>query len=65
MSGELCDVCAASLTRDEIGIVMKYFGTSCPERYCKVCLAKKLECTVEHLDRAIAYFKSIECPLFF
>lgn len=65
MSQELCDACATRLTRDEIGIVMKYFGTSFPERYCKSCFAKKLECTVEYLNEAIAYFKSIECPLFF
>lgn len=64
MSSELCSDCASPLIRDEVGLTLKYFGTYCSERYCKKCLAEKLECTTKQLDEMVEYFKSTGCPLF-
>ncbi|MBQ8743327.1 MAG: hypothetical protein IJZ03_08170 [Clostridia bacterium] len=64
MYDEICSVCSCRLCREEVGLTLKYFGTTCSERYCKDCLSEKLQCTVKQLDEIIEYFKSTECPLF-
>ena len=64
MAGKECDVCGAQLEKNEIALSLKLLGTGCKERYCKKCMAVKMECSEEKLDELIEYFKKSKCTLF-
>ncbi len=61
---DICTLCGKEISLDESGLTLKYFGTDCKDRYCKQCISKKLECSIEKLDEMIEYFRSTGCPLF-
>ena len=61
---EFCTDCKREITRDEVGLTLKLFGTDHKDRYCKECMTKRLDCTKEYLDEMLAYFKTTDCPLF-
>lgn len=59
-----CRQCGGILTHNETGAYRKFVNRGATSFLCKKCLAKKLDITVEDIDRKIELFKSQGCTLF-
>ncbi|MBE6636532.1 MAG: hypothetical protein E7618_01870 [Ruminococcaceae bacterium] len=59
-----CRTCGRKLTGDEIGIHLKLIGRNETSCFCKICLAARLKCRVEDIDRKIQQFRDAGCYLF-
>lgn len=59
-----CMQCGKSLTYNEVGAYKKFVNRGSRQFLCKVCLAGKLDVTVEDIDRKIEQFKAQGCTLF-
>lgn len=59
-----CMQCGKQLTYNEIGAHKKFINRGSREFLCKVCLAAKLDITVEDIDEKIEQFKRQGCTLF-
>lgn len=60
----VCMQCGKQLTYNEIGAHRKFINRGSREFFCKVCLAAKLDITVEIIDEKIEQFKMQGCTLF-
>lgn len=56
--------CGRCLTFNEIGAYKKFVNRGSREFLCKDCLARKLDVTVEEIDKKIEQFKLQGCTLF-
>lgn len=56
--------CGKTLTYNEVGAYKKFINRGSSQFLCKVCLAAKLDVTVEDIDRKIEQFKLQGCTLF-
>lgn len=63
-SADGCMQCSKALTYNEIGAYKKFVNRGSTRFLCKVCLAEKLDVTVEDIDRKIEQFKAQGCTLF-
>ena len=59
-----CQICRASLTRDEIGLTKKLINRGCTEFLCFACLAKRFDVTTDDLHRKAEEFREMGCTLF-
>ncbi len=59
-----CIRCGRQLTFNDIGAHKKFINRGSRQFLCKQCLAKKLDVTVEEIDRKIEQFKQQGCTLF-
>ena len=60
-----CKECAAPLLADDIAIFRKLADRNAREFLCIGCLAGKLGCTREDIERLIAFYRSSgRCTLF-
>lgn len=59
-----CMQCGKTLTYNEVGAYKKFINRGSSQFLCKVCLAAKLDVTVEDIDRKIEQFKLQGCTLF-
>lgn len=60
-----CRQCGAALNLDEIAIYKKLVFRAAEEFLCLDCLAEKLRCPREELEKRIRYYReSGECTLF-
>ena len=59
-----CMRCGRQLTFNDIGAHKKFINRGSRQFLCKQCLAKKLDVTVEEIDRKIEQFKQQGCTLF-
>ena len=61
---DICKICGAELTRDEIGLTKKLINRGATEFLCIPCLAKKFDMTEEECRTLIAHFRDAGCHLF-
>lgn len=59
-----CIQCGAALTRDDIGLTKKLVNRGAVTFFCKACLARKFNMTVEDCDTLIAHFREAGCHFF-
>lgn len=59
-----CMQCGSRLSYNEIGAHKKFVNRGSREFLCMQCLAKKLDVTVEDINRKIEEFKLQGCTLF-
>lgn len=61
---DLCKVCGAPLTRDEVGLTKKLINRGTTEFLCYPCMATRFEVTVDVLRRKVEEFREMGCTLF-
>ena len=60
-----CKECGAKLFADDIAIYRKLVNRNAKDFFCIDCLAAKLGCTREDIEKLIAHYrKTGECTLF-
>lgn len=63
-SYDVCFNCGTHLSGDDVAIYRRLIDREAKEYLCAGCLAQRLHCPRELIDKKIAYFKSIGCLLF-
>lgn len=61
---EHCTDCGAELSRDDIGLTKKLVNRGAVTFFCKACLARKFDMTVDDCDTLIAHFREAGCHFF-
>lgn len=61
---DVCKICSAELTRDEIGLTKKLINRGATEFLCMTCLAEKFDMTEAECRTLIEHFRDAGCHLF-
>ena len=64
MSERFCTACGKALSRDEVGLSLKLYGTDSKELFCMSCLSERMRCSVDLGGRRIIKKKKTGCALF-
>lgn len=59
-----CSGCGASMTNDEIALILHLHGGAAARFLCLDCLAQEYGCQREYLERKVALLKSSGCKYF-
>ena len=61
---DVCRLCGASLSHDEVGLTKKLINRGAVEFLCFGCMAEHFSVTVELLKEKVEQFREMGCTLF-